>query len=206
MADVFPMFPESQCDDKNYNAPDGKPKLRFCTVGGAKAHDPFARALATNKTFYKDHIEVFTHERKPDMNDAYKNHHVDDLVTAVFTKSYVLFEQSISRCHILLPLLEPGGPQGPKSNGYFPFVRNVRKLSGSLSQIVGYSLSTVIHQDLFEAYKDVIRGNVTTYISQESLVHALNGMIATFRESYPIEISQACDNPTVVRGKKCLDL
>jgi hypothetical protein len=204
MADVFPMFPESQCEQRNYLSADGKPKLRLCTVGGAKKHDTLAKALATNVTFYKDAVKVYTHERGPKTPDTYTDHHVEDLVNVTFTHSYVLFEQSISRCHILLPLMDPMGHDGPRSNGYFPFDKKLRKLSGSLSQLVGYSLPTVIHDDLYGAYKDVIRGNATTYNSEESFVLALNSMIDMVRESYQKEIEHACAKPMVVRGKQCL--
>jgi hypothetical protein len=204
MADVFPMFPESQCEHKNYLSADGKPKLRLCTVGGAKKHSTLAEALVTNVAFYKDAVEVHTHGREPAMPGEYKHHHLEEIVKITSTKSYVLFEQAISRCHIMLPLMDPKGHDGPRSNGYFPFGRRFRKLSGSLSQLVGYSLPTVIHEDLYGAYKDVIRGKVTTYNSQESFVLALNSMIDMVRKSYQTEIEQACAKPMVVRGKQCL--
>ena len=204
MPDVFPMFPESQCDHNDIRSADGKPKLRLCTVGASKKHSMLAEALATNKTFYKDVVEVYAHARGQTV-DPYTNHQLEDFVTAISTKNFVLFEQYISRCHALLPLMEPDGFEGPRSNGYFPFDKKIRKLSGSLAQIAGFSLATIIHEDLYGAYKEVIRGHVTTYNSQDGLVQALNSMIATLRESYPMVIKQACANPTIARGKKCLD-
>jgi hypothetical protein len=99
--------------------------------------------------------------------------------------------------------MDPMGDDGPRSNWFFPFDKRFRKLSGSLSQLVGYSLPTVIHDDLYEAYKDVIRGNATTYNSQESFVLALNSMIDMVRGSYQKVIEHACAKPMVVRGKRC---
>jgi FkbM family methyltransferase len=54
---------------------------------------------------------------------------------------------------------------------------------------------------LFNLRREVVSVAVVT----KSLVHALNTMIATLRESYPMEIDRACANPTIVRGKKCLE-
>eukprot|EP00977_Amphora_coffeiformis_P028527 scaffold35719_cov137-Amphora_coffeaeformis.AAC.1 len=108
----------------------------------------------------------------------------------------------MSKCHILLPLLDPQN----KRSGYFRWEEKVRKVSGSLSQTVGYAFPVVMHAELHYSYKDVLKGPVTTYSDdKQGFVNALDTMIDRVRESLPEEIKKACADPTVVRGKKCID-
>ena len=198
MASVFPMFPESLCND------DGT-KIRLCTVGGAKQHHLLASALGSDKAYYKNAgVVVQVQDRSNAIPRDYNNSHVEDLVTVARSKSYLAFQEAVSKCHILLPLLDP-----ERNGGYFRFekgAKGARKLSGSLSQVVGYALPTVMHEELYIPYKDVLKGPATTYNSTlSSFVQSLNTMIEQVRESLPGEIEKACANPNIVRGKKCIE-
>ena len=152
MADVFPMFPESLCDD------DGS-RVRLCVVGGAKRNDQLASALAFNKSFYEDKVAVQLLARSDKSIRTYRDHGVDHLVEARIEKDFLSYQRAMSKCHILLPLLYPGEDRG---SGYFRFNKEVRKVSGSLSQTVGYSFATVMHEELHYSYKDVLKGSVAT--------------------------------------------
>lgn len=166
-----------------------------------KQHHLLASALGSNKPFYEDDVLVQVHHRRHRIPPWYNSSHVEDLVKIVSTKGYLAFQESISKCHIMLPLLDP-----TRNSGYFRFDKTLRKVSGSLSQTVGYALPVVMHEEMYASYKDVLRGPVTTYNSTlPSFVQALNVMIEYMRQSLPGEIEKACSDPTIVRGKKCLE-
>ena len=195
MADVFPMFPESLCQD------DGS-RVRLCTVGGAKRHDILASALASNASKYQDKVVVQVLHRSGQIPGPYINNRVEHFVEPVHSKSYVEYQRAVSKCHIMLPLLDPEN----NKSGYFRWDEKVRKVSGSLSQTVGYSFPVVMHAEMYYSYKDVLKGPVITYSdNKENFVKALDTMIDIVRESLPEAIRKACADPSVVRGKKCID-
>jgi len=94
-------------------------------------------------------------------------------------------------------------------NGYFYKVPgeivSAKKLSGSLSQLVGFSHATVIHEELFESYKSVLKGPVKTFNSLQTFMVALKSMVLDMQNLLPAEMERQCNNPTIVRGKKCLE-
>ncbi|CAB9509807.1 Methyltransferase-like protein 24 [Seminavis robusta] len=196
MADIFPMFPDSErCQQPQNNK--NNDKIRLCTIGTAKSHARLASVFGADANYYRQHVELHLHHRFG-MIQEYVINKVDDFVFIANQSSFIGFQQSVSKCDILIPLLFPeaGGL------GYFRYNPKSMKLSGSLSQLIGYHLPSVMHKDIYDSYKDVLTAPATTHEStEESLDKALKQMIQTVAQNR----KRACNHsPNIIHGKKCL--
>ena len=128
-----------------------------------------------------DDIQVLIHKRKPGLAAAYRTHNVSHLAEVVREARFVEYQRSLSRCDIILPLITP-----TLNAAYFHNeTKSLRKLSGFVSQAIGYSVPTVLHQDLYEIYQDHWTAPSTTYQDDDpaSLVQALLQMVEQLRQN-----------------------
>ncbi|CAB9528944.1 expressed unknown protein (Partial), partial [Seminavis robusta] len=199
LADVFPMFPDSEQCQKQPQTSDNNNnnKLRLCTVGSAKHHGKLAAVFGADANYYRQHVKLYIHHRFGMLQD-YVINKVEDVVVIANHSSFIGFQQSVSKCDILLPLLFPVGGM----MGYFHFNRKSLKLSGSMSQLIAYHLPSVMHKDIYDSYKDVLTAPATTHdMTEESLDRALKQMIQTVTQ----EREKPCNHiHNFVRGRQCL--
>ena len=197
----FPKFEHSKCpltdpsnnltiavnienDDQVYDT--NVTKIKICTVGGAKRHDVLASVLPLLER--NDDIIVWSHGRNDKPINAYANNGVGHLARSVHFVRYLEFEESISRCDLLLPLVDPDS----HTAGYFP--HNAGKLTGSLAQAMGYNLPTVMHEELAAVYGPYLAEPKLTYTSNHTtFVDAMNSMLDILRKTLPQQRREACD-------------
>ncbi|KAL7425743.1 hypothetical protein ACHAXM_000150, partial [Skeletonema potamos] len=74
---------------------------------------------------------------------------------------YYKFEEMMSKCHVLLPLIHPWD-DGKK---YFPW-SGAGKLSGYMSQAIGLKLPLLVHEEIKELYKEHLDAPVWSYTTQ----------------------------------------
>lgn len=92
-------------------------------------------------------------------------------------KDYLEFSKQIAKCDILLPATDPIDRPAhfpPSVSGE----KSKKKLTGSISQVVGYKLHSVMHHELERIYHDYFTAPVEVYgDSIQSKVEALTKMI-----------------------------
>ena len=99
----------------------GEPNIEFITMGRSEVN--FLQAFPSLS-------HMFTRCSEPD---------------------YYKFEEIMSKCHALLPLIHPWEEHGQK---YFP-LSSKGKLSGNMSQAIGLKLPLLVHDDIRELYKNI---------------------------------------------------
>jgi hypothetical protein len=98
------------------------------------------------------------------------------MVTGGDEPDYYKFEEMMSKCHALLPLIHPW--EQPK---YFPWSGS-GKLSGYMSQAIGLKLPLLVHEEIRELYKEHLDVPVWNYTTQNmsdtrSFVDAFGAMV-----------------------------
>ncbi len=149
------------------NRPPPIPSLNICISGSGKKrnYSLLADALAKLKPS-EVHVKIFQRSNQiPAELKAFNN--VSDLVEVIQEPGYIRFHEAISKCHILLPLVDPS------SSVYF----QGKKLSGSLPIAVAHKIPTVMHVALANAYKNFLSAPVMVYNDSESFVSALSAMV-----------------------------
>ncbi|KAL7460195.1 hypothetical protein ACHAXS_000658 [Conticribra weissflogii] len=86
---------------------------------------------------------------------------ISHLVTRIVEPDFYKFEEIMSRCHVLLPLIHPWD-EGEK---YFPS-SDLKKLSGFISQAIGLKLPLLVHEGIYDVYKEHFTRKVWTYSSK----------------------------------------
>jgi len=175
----FPDFPRSKCSDKQ------PPRINFCTIGGAKRHDLMATVLTAIGP--PEDLIVSIHQRDDKLPGPYQNGNLSSVVRPLHLERFLEFEESVSKCDVILPMVDP------ESNlvGYFP--QGAKKTTGSIPQAMGYKIRTIMHEQLYEAYKDHLTAPSITYTDTQSLIQAAEKMIALLRVELPEERRKACE-------------
>lgn len=115
--------------------------------------------------------------------DLFKAHNVSGYVK-VRKGMYLVFQQRISQCHVIIPLLDPVST--PK---YFlgdDASVNVGRLSGYVAQSIAYRMPTILHKDVVDIYRDVLSApyfsyETTTQDDGSSFVAAFQEMLEYFK-------------------------
>jgi hypothetical protein len=98
-------------------------------------------------------------------------------------RDYVKFSKRVAQCDILLPATDPIDRPAhfpPSISGE----KSKRKLTGSISQVVGYKLHSVMHHELERIYHDYFTAPVEVYGDDiQSKVDALTKMIVTVAQN-----------------------
>mmetsp|Transcript_10893 Transcript_10893/g.18609 ORF Transcript_10893/g.18609 Transcript_10893/m.18609 type:complete len:429 (-) Transcript_10893:119-1405(-) len=123
-------------------------------------------------------IEIITMGRlMPIMSEAFPS--ISHLVTQGYEPDYYKFEEMMSKCHVLLPLIHPWEEPGKK---YFPW-SGAGKLSGYMSQAIGLKLPLLVQEEIKELYKEhLVDAPVWSYTTQNmsdtrSFVDAFGAMM-----------------------------
>ncbi|KAL7463720.1 hypothetical protein ACHAXS_004078 [Conticribra weissflogii] len=104
---------------------------------------------------------------------------IDHLVniTRVNEPDFYKFEEKMSQCHILLPLLHPWDEI--VGENYFPSSK-AKKLSGFISQAIGLKLPVLVHEGIHDVYKNHWTAKVWTYSSRSRI--DVMSFIGAFKE------------------------
>jgi len=86
---------------------------------------------------------------------------ISHLVTRIVEPDFFKFEEIMSQCHVLLPLIHPWD-EGEK---YFPS-SDLKKLSGFISQAIGLKLPLLVHEGIYDIYRGHFTGKVWSYSSK----------------------------------------
>ena len=111
------------------------------------------------------------------VHNQYARYNLSHLVDVIQEPNFLLFQKAISKCDILLPLIDP-----ENDSKYFPRSRN-KQLSGYVSQIVGYRIPSVMHIDLESLYHDWLPEAIEVYNSTKEFSPALERMLSRFQQS-----------------------
>lgn len=111
-----------------------------------------------------------------DINSRFQN--VSHLVKLFDESDYYKFQEMMSKCHALLPLIHPWEELGKK---YFPW-SGAGKLSGFMSQAIGLKLPLLVHDEIREVYKEHLSAPVWNYTTKnlndtQSFVDAFGAMV-----------------------------
>ncbi|KAL3936214.1 MAG: hypothetical protein SGARI_002657 [Bacillariaceae sp.] len=114
-------------------------------------------------------------DRKYKDRGIFQKEGVLNLVRFVHESNYMDFQEAMSDCDVLTPLIDP--EHNPE---YFPKAPNtLKRLSGSLPQAIAYKIPLLMHIDLYPVYKDYLTAPCLTYADSPSFGLALQEMIAT---------------------------
>ncbi|KAL7528198.1 hypothetical protein ACHAWF_002472 [Thalassiosira exigua] len=89
---------------------------------------------------------------------------ITDSVTLGNAPDFYLFQEMMSNCHALLPLIHPWED---KSKKYFPW-SGAGKLSGYMSQAIGLKLPLLVHKEIRDVYEEHLKAPSWTYVTQNS--------------------------------------
>ena len=70
-----------------------------------------------------------------------------------------------------------------RNSGFFAGANSVKKLTGSVSQAIGYKIPTVMHADLHHIYHDQLTASVEAYNDTLSFTAALDRMLMAVRST-----------------------
>jgi hypothetical protein len=184
----LPQFPSSKCSRSNDDT------INICVSGNNRRHEDLAQAMAE---LQPESVRVLLHSQRDHIHSSYKEANVTEMVSLVNRSAFIDFQESISRCDLLLPLVEP------QTNCVY-FASCESRLSGSITQAISYSLPTVLHSELHSTYAEFLTGPSVTYNETRTFVSALDEMLNLLRRTLPTEKRKSCTNPTMVGGKRCL--
>ena len=146
--------------------------IRICVSGANRRHETLAEVLS--KLSLTEDVKVAVMNRSPDIPRPYLQRNVSGMVQMVRETAFLDFQRAISRCDLLLPLIDP-----EHNPGYFP--SGLKKLSGSLPQAIAYRLPTVMHSELHAVYRDELTAMSLTYNDTETFTNALAEMLERIR-------------------------
>lgn len=86
------------------------------------------------------------------------------LLYCILTFAILFTAFCIQKCHVLLPLIHPWEEAGKK---YFPW-SGQGKLSGYMSQAIGYNLPIVVHEEIRDLYAGLLNAPTWVYTTQNS--------------------------------------
>jgi hypothetical protein len=139
-------------------------KLRLCLKGSTPAAS-FQYVVEGARLLLREpnNIEIIVMGRNAEqMPEVFRP--ISPLVTLGKESDYYKFEEMMSKCHALLPLIHPWEEFGKK---YFPW-SGAGKLSGYMSQAVGLKLPLLVHNEIRELYQEHLDAPVWSYTTQNA--------------------------------------
>ena len=129
-------------------------EIRVCIIGN-KNLDVFFNALRDLGDDYLTRngvkVQILSRLSKMSPSSERIKQEFSGILTFILDEPFLPFQKRISQCSMLLPMIDPTNqPQ------YFPI--GLKKLSGSISQIISYKIPFCMHVKLFEIYKDSLVG------------------------------------------------
>ena len=178
--------------------------IDICVTGNGRRHDLLAKALQNlqssseeeasqgninNTNANINNVRVLLLQRSDVLPIEYNESGVETLVHVLHKRDYLDYERTISNCDMLLPLVTP---DSRITKGYFP---PVGKLTGSIMQVIGYKLATIVHEDMYKVYGPYITGPALTFNSHDgdeytSFEEALEKVLSILKERKMDEIRQ----------------
>jgi hypothetical protein len=190
---VLPKFDKKKDLDKNTTTIHND-TIILCTSGSNRDHSILAEALNVilhsgndnnNNHYTTGSIQVHVLGRTTlDYEGEYERYNVS-LPIPIKHPSYIEYHKDVIRYDILLPLISPEThPQ------YFnvPTKKGSpnRKLTGVMSQIIGYEKPSVVHTELFQVYGDSMKPDhrklVFPYTNRTEFISGLKRLIVLLRE------------------------
>lgn len=180
---ITPMWPKEQCTFMTIDLPkfneselvsstNSSSSMRICVYGSNRNHTMLSNLFA--QVPYQKYNAIFhvgareTHK----LSKVYKASGIDmSKVHIVSEKRYREYYRNVARCNIYLPATEP-----TEKPSHFP--TGIRKLTGSIPQVIAYKLPSVMHMELEKIYHEHLVGPVEVYDDTfESKVKALTRMM-----------------------------
>lgn len=197
---LTPMWTPSQCtflpsdlprfskedlfDSQDGNDLDFEQTTRVCLFGRERNHTMWANVFLQSP-YEKYNVRFVIGSRAYSEKRVYTSRHISPkaLSFVEHERDYVEFHKRIAQCDILLPATDPIDRPAhfpPSVSGE----KSKRKLTGSISQVVGYKIHSVMHHELERIYHDYFTAPVEVYgDSIQSKVDALTKMIATVAQN-----------------------
>mmetsp|Transcript_11436 Transcript_11436/g.21394 ORF Transcript_11436/g.21394 Transcript_11436/m.21394 type:complete len:449 (-) Transcript_11436:534-1880(-) len=179
---ITPMWPKEQCTFMTIDLPkfneselvstNSSGSMKICVFGSNRNHTMLSNLFAQvpyqkyNATFHVGARVTRT------LSQVYEASGVDmSKVHIVSEKRYREYYRNVARCNIYLPATEP-----TEKPSHFP--TGIRKLTGSIPQVIAYKLPSVMHMELEKIYHEHLVGPVEVYYDTfESKVKALTRMM-----------------------------
>ena len=189
---VLPKFVDDDDDFQTNNNNDRmNDTIIICTSGSNRDHSILAEALGEilhgNKNNHDvGSIRVHVLGRTTlDYEEEYIRNNIS-LPLSIKHPSYIEYHKDVIQCDILLPLITPEThPQ------YFDVPTKKKgtpnkKLSGVISQIIGYEKPSVVHTKLFQVYGDHMKPDhrkfVLPYTTRAEFTSGLKRLILSLRK------------------------
>jgi hypothetical protein len=193
---LTPMWPKSQCtflpsdlprfydEDLRKQESDNPLQTVVCLFGRERNHTLWANVFLQSP-YKKYNVKFVIGSRVYSVKRVYKT---SDILSKALSfvdheRDYVEFSKRIAQCDILLPATDPIDRPAhfpPSISGE----KSKKKLTGSISQVVGYKLHSVMHYELERIYHDYFTAPVEVYGDTiQSKVDALTKMIATVSQN-----------------------
>jgi hypothetical protein len=190
------MWPKSQCtflpsdlprfydEDLRKQESDNPLQTVVCLFGRERNHTLWANVFLQSP-YKKYNVKFVIGSRVYSVKRVYKT---SDILSKALSfvdheRDYVEFSKRIAQCDILLPATDPIDRPAhfpPSISGE----KSKKKLTGSISQVVGYKLHSVMHYELERIYHDYFTAPVEVYGDTiQSKVDALTKMIATVSQN-----------------------
>ena len=150
---AMPLF--GQRSLKQQQQQEGSSQINLCVSGSHRQHDQLAEVLYKIEPVlqHQIHKKVSVHIlmragcfQREQVWNAYQKYNVTQWIKPVIDSDFVSFEKHMGQqCHAMLPLISP-----QTSPQYFHGSK--RKLSGSVSKVIGYKQPAVMLHALEELY------------------------------------------------------
>jgi hypothetical protein len=116
-----------------------------------------------------------------DIPPEYNAFHKSSFIRLVNKDDFIDFQESVSHCDLLLPLIDP-------DSNYI----TGGKHSGAMSQLMAYKIPTVLHKALHDIYGTYLTASAKTYSDTESFADSLSSMVSELLQSLPEERQKPC--------------
>lgn len=146
--------------------------MRICMFGSNRNHTMLAR-LFSEVPYAKYNAVFYIGSRSINrLSKIYRKNGLDmSRVHMLSEIRYREYYQNVARCHIYLPATDPS-----EKPSHFP--GGLKKLSGSIPQVIAYKLPSVMHQELERLYHEYFTAPVEVYDDTfQSKVQALTRMM-----------------------------
>jgi hypothetical protein len=176
----LPRFPSSGCN-AIANTTD---VINICTIGTRKNHESLSGAIRHARHKGKlnlSNIILSIHQRDMDIPPEYNAFHKSSFIRLVNKDDFIDFQESVSHCDLLLPLIDP-------DSNYI----TGGKHSGAMSQLMAYKIPTVLHKALHDIYGTYLTASAKTYSDTESFADSLSSMVSELLQSLPEERQKPC--------------
>jgi hypothetical protein len=156
------------------NRPSISVSLNICALGDRANHRILAQAITALPL---NNVNIYIYIRNGSEPKAYKRHNLNKKVHFAMHDDFLSFRESISRCHILLPLLDPF--HHPEF-----FEKGLKRTAGRMTLAMGYRIPTILHRDLSNIYSEYLTAPYRTYTDGPTFNVALQDMITTIQRNH----------------------